>query len=91
MRIKLIVLITLLIAGCTGRGDLANRRNTALDVAQEAHLQAHEIDGGLFRLMSWQRIDQPGRTANIYIEGDGLAWKSKTRPSLNPTPGNPIG
>ncbi len=27
----------------------------------------------------------------VYIEGDGLAWISKNRPSTNPTPMNPVG
>jgi len=27
----------------------------------------------------------------VYIEGDGFAWKSRTQPSADPTPRNPIG
>ncbi|WP_435926951.1 alpha/beta fold hydrolase [Dryocola sp. BD613] len=27
----------------------------------------------------------------VYIEGDGFAWKSRTRPSDDPTPRNPVG
>ncbi|WP_338121853.1 alpha/beta hydrolase [Lelliottia aquatilis] len=28
---------------------------------------------------------------HVYIEGDGFAWQSRTRPSNDPTPHNPVG
>ncbi|MFT4301598.1 MAG: hypothetical protein QM579_07575 [Desulfovibrio sp.] len=31
------------------------------------------------------------RTLRIYIEGDGYAWRSRTRPSEDPTPRDPVG
>ena len=35
---------------------------------------------------------RPGETdiLRVYIEGDGRAWLSRTRPSADPTPGNPV-
>ncbi|MEH6402934.1 MAG: hypothetical protein V7750_06130 [Sneathiella sp.] len=91
LRINVYLLISLIVASCTSGGDLSNRRTLARDVAAVANLEPGEMDGGLFRFMSWQHIEQPGSAANIYIEGDGLAWKSRSRPSLNPTPRNPVG
>ena len=43
-----------------------------------------------FQLVTFQRISQPGADVTVYIEGDGLAWLSRTRPSSNPTPANPL-
>ena len=33
----------------------------------------------------------PSRTLAVYIEGDGLAWEHRTRPSSDPTPIDPVG
>lgn len=32
-----------------------------------------------------------GDVLRVYIEGDGHAWQSRTRPSADPTPHNPVG
>lgn len=37
-------------------------------------------------LASWQRLNDPAAPVNVYIEGDGLAWISRSSPSNNPTP-----
>jgi len=34
---------------------------------------------------------EPSDMLTIYIEGDGLSWLSRSRPSTDPTPRNPIG
>ncbi len=39
---------------------------------------------------SWRKITARGAPINVYIEGDGLAWLSRSEPSLNPTPKNPL-
>lgn len=43
-----------------------------------------------FALTSYHRFNNPGEPLNIYIEGDGRAWISKTQLSDNPTPQNPL-
>ena len=43
-----------------------------------------------FQLQSYYVSGFNGETGTIYIEGDGLAWISRTRPSLNPTPAKPV-
>lgn len=49
------------------------------------------INSDLFSINSFHKILGSTSIATIYIEGDGNAWKSKKRISLNPTPNNPIG
>jgi len=41
-------------------------------------------------LTTYERVGGKNDLANIYIEGDGRAWVSKNRPSLDPTPKNPV-
>jgi len=50
----------------------------------------YEIQASPFLLTSYERVANKDGTANIYIEGDGRAWLSKSRPSLDPTPRNPL-
>ena len=38
-----------------------------------------------------KKLTRKERTAHVYIEGDGLAWRSPSRPSQDPTPTNPMG
>lgn len=59
-------------------------------LARPAFMVERVIPVGPFALTAWERIHQEGTTANIYIEGDGLAWLTPTRRSLDPTPSNPI-
>lgn len=68
-----------------GRSDLAN------DVASGSQMRKATINADPFIITSYQKILQPGTaSARIYIEGDGLAWLSKSQPSLNPTPTDPF-
>jgi len=39
-----------------------------------------------FNLASYQKILKPGADINIYIEGDGNAWRSRNRLSKDPSP-----
>lgn len=50
----------------------------------------HEIQADPFILTSYEKVRQPGMVAAVYIEGDGLAWLSRTRASKDPTPTNPV-
>lgn len=42
-----------------------------------------------FRLATYQKILQPGIDVNIYIEGDGHAWLSRSQLSSDPSPHSP--
>ena len=60
-------------------------------ISEAARLKTNTYKVGQFIVHSRERIDKPGEDLNIYLEGDGLAWVSRTEPSRDPTPDNPIG
>jgi hypothetical protein len=60
-------------------------------ISEPARLKSNTYKAGQFILHSRERYDKPGDDLSIYIEGDGLAWVSRTEPSRDPTPDNPIG
>ena len=74
------------LAGCAG-----DRRATADRLAAASGLQPVGIETGIHRIQAWRRIGAPEQPANVYIEGDGLAWRDRYRPSRDPTPLNPVG
>jgi len=43
-----------------------------------------------FKIYTLQKITDPAKPFRIYIEGDGHAYISRTQPSSNPTPENPL-
>lgn len=53
---------------------------------RSAGFSTQTIDAGRFDLVARTRIGTPGAQLTIYIEGDGRAWISATRPSRDPTP-----
>lgn len=70
---------------------------TQKDVARHVHQSALEkgftpeiIPAGIFNLYAIHRINSPDSDVHIYIEGDGFAWVTRTRPSRDPTPKNPL-
>ena len=55
-------------------------------LAGPAHLQRTQIAAGDFVLTAFYRLPRPDQALTIYIEGDGLAWRSRSEPSADPTP-----
>lgn len=95
MKIRSLCVLGLLVTaaipgGCAGGLTIQSRQDTAEAVAAPGGLTRRDITAGQFTLASWQKIGQPGGQTNIYIEGDGLAWLSKSTPSGNPTPKHPV-
>lgn len=57
------------------------------DVMMEREGFAGDIaDYGTFLLKTYSRILEPGAPVHVYIEGDGRAWRTRTRLSDDPTP-----
>lgn len=81
--------ILCLVAGCTE--SLEQRRNTALSIAARAGLTAITLQAGAFHIQSFLRVGVPGQPIAVYVEGDGLAWTSRTTQSPDPTPVTPVG
>jgi hypothetical protein len=59
-------------------------------IAEPARLKIKTYKAGQFIVHSRERYDNLGTELNVYLEGDGLAWVSRTEPSRDPTPDNPI-
>lgn len=88
-RFVLIICAALLGTACSAQSMTA-RRNVATTLAEEAALHQHIISTHGFQLSVFSKITAPGQDVNVYIEGDGLAWRSRTTPSRDPTPTNPV-
>ncbi|HUB46977.1 MAG TPA: alpha/beta hydrolase [Acetobacteraceae bacterium] len=80
--------ITLLLADCSGGGEAARIRASRL--AQQASFTPTSIAAGSFHLQAWLRLTAPSPVLRVYIEGDGHAWDTTTRPSGDPTPWLPV-
>lgn len=77
------------IASCAP-ATLSGRQDLATNIAAQSRMVRHNYKTEPFELTGYQRITTPSAPLRLYIEGDGLAWLSKSTPSLNPTPTEPI-
>jgi dienelactone hydrolase len=85
------VLCTLLVAGCVDFSP-ALRRQQAATLAAQAGWEALQLPAGEFVLAAFvPRQPHPAATLTVYIEGDGLAWLSRSQVSPDPTPLQPVG
>lgn len=89
-RFSLLFLALIALAGCGASSSLESRHKTALDIARPALMQERIISAGLFNLTVWERLGKPDAPADVYIEGDGLAWLNTRTKSMNPTPPDPL-
>ena len=87
-KIYLVIFLTLGISlsGCIG----TNRREMARQVAAGAMTGSQVIPTDTFDLLAYTRFDKPHAPLTIYIEGDGMAWISRTTLSDDPTPRQPM-
>lgn len=70
------------LSGCAS----LDRNAHADSLAQPAGLHREVLTAGDFKLTAFSRVTRTDKPVRIYIEGDGLAWVSRTEPSLDPTP-----
>ena len=83
---SLFLIFVVFLAGCSSSTSLSGiQQISAKGQFIEKHIQAPP-----FLLTSYEKINDKNGMAHIYIEGDGRAWLSKKRPSLDPTPKNPV-
>lgn len=78
-RIFSFALVALVISGCTTPVSIA-------EVAQAGKLTPVIVGEGPFRIQSLQPKTGHFAKLRIYIEGDGRAWVTSSRPSADPTP-----
>lgn len=86
-----ILLLACILAACAPISPLAERRAHADALAAELDWRAEVIAAGEFDLLAYapQHIRQDPRLT-VYIEGDGFAWVSRSMPSADPTPREPL-
>jgi predicted peptidase len=84
--IKNILCLVLAVTFMTGCSSLAQRVGEANLVAQKAGMTKLELNTGKFILTTYAKISDKNAPVNVYIEGDGFAWASQGRLSVNPTP-----
>lgn len=83
----LLISLSLLFAGCVS----VPAQTAAEQIAAGGGLISENISTTTFTIATWRRITPPVDSLRVYIEGDGFAWKSRTKPSDDPTPRNPVG
>jgi predicted alpha/beta hydrolase family esterase len=82
----LLIHLSFLLSGCVSEG----REGDEIKIAADSGLIRDNLRTRQFTVVSWSRITPPVNSLRVYIEGDGFAWKSRTQPSGNPTPHNPV-
>jgi len=75
-----------LLAGCV---TLAGNIN-ADRIADSAAFDKSFLQTKDFTLTTYYHFNRPGEPLNIYIEGDGRAWLTRSQLSKDPTPQNPL-
>jgi pimeloyl-ACP methyl ester carboxylesterase len=87
-----LLVLALLAAACSSVPSPPQRLADATAMASARGWQANVIATQTFQLASWQpsRFVPSQQHLVVYIEGDGLAWVSPTKPSADPTPVNPV-
>jgi dienelactone hydrolase len=83
-------LCALLVAGCVDFSP-ALRRQQATALATQSGWEELQLPAGEFVLAAFvPREPHSAATLTIYIEGDGLAWISRSQVSTDPTPLQPV-
>ena len=77
--------VTLILGGCAGSRDHSQVINLQ---ASRMQAKAEVIHTRYYPLQTFQSTPGKNKTLRVYIEGDGRAWARRSRPSLDPTPGN---
>lgn len=81
-----VILLALLASGCS----LQNRQSLGPDLAATAGWKWEVLNSGQFDLAIAASPRRAGNILTVYIEGDGLAYLSRTEPAMDPTPTDPV-
>ncbi len=81
-RALLLILSAALITGCA----TVDHRAALEQQAEQLRGQTEVISTPTYKLQTLQVMPGKSQTLRIYIEGDGRAWATRSRPSLDPTP-----
>lgn len=86
MRRAWVCLLSLWLGGCAVVPEQVDLNRHAQSLAQAGGLVMAPVQTDGFILTSFYRITRPDQPLTVYIEGDGFAWRTRSQPSLNPTP-----
>lgn len=86
VRLLLIFLSAIMLSSCNRLKSTEQRIVDMTVQASDNGFISRRITGSHFTLQSYYRHIKTAPTADVYIEGDGLAWRRKNRLSKDPTP-----
>lgn len=90
-RLKLFLFGVLILSGCSSIPSVNQRITSAEKIASHHGWHSITVDTDKFKLRSYIKNNfEIHKHLTIYIEGDGLAWKTRTQVSEDPTPIRPI-
>ncbi len=78
MRYIFLAITVITLAGCV---PVSTSRVAQKNGFTQAYVQTEK-----FRLATYKKINKPGKDINIYIEGDGRAWITRSMLSTDPSP-----
>lgn len=78
------------IMGCSGGPFSEGRLSKALQVGKTHNMTTEWVTQGPFTLLTQVHRHNPQTPLRVYIEGDGFAWVTRSRPSPDPTPRTPL-
>ncbi|TFY89158.1 alpha/beta hydrolase [Pseudomonas kairouanensis] len=84
-------LLSLWLGGCAVVPEQGELNRHAQSLAQAGGLVRAQVQTEGFVLTSFYRITRLDQPLTVYIEGDGFAWRTRSQPSLNPTPIKALG
>ena len=89
-RVLFFFVLPLIVASCQSYL-LFDPADDARDLVRRSGWREVRFDVGAFSLVGFHK-PLSGSTAplDVYIEGDGFAWRTSTQPSADPTPLNPV-
>ncbi len=90
VKASLTAALTLIIGGCVANTFPYMRNETAQRIASPAWMIKRDISASPYILRAYERIHDRDGIANLYIEGNGSEFTSRSKWALNPTPENPV-
>jgi len=84
-------MLTLVLCSCASYPNAEQRSVLAMKMSEQNGFLAKQLALNPFHLQTFYRFKSDGdETLTVYIEGDGFAWVTRTQPSFDPTPINPM-
>ena len=87
LRTIFLLFVNLFVVSCS---NLESRQERAQRLAISAKLIPIILNTTTFKLQGYGKFEKPGEPLEVFIEGDGLAYITRSRPSKNPTPIIPV-